>query len=337
MKRVTNPSLRLLLLLSALLAVGGNSARADWSAEVLTLPAPVTAIRQAGDAVYIRVGSWLQVSICGGGRICVKPGAPPARVRARDRIPHGTVATAAGAGLVRAWYSEPTSRYAHGVLGDRTEAGALVAVDADCHRYETRLDADFVFEDLTPRLADMDGDGKPEIVTIRSRLDAGASIAIYGLRDGRLAEIAATAPIGTSNRWLNIAGIADVTGDGRLDIALVKTPHIDGRLEIWTLRSGSLERVAAAKGFSNHAIGSTELGLSAVADADGDGIPDLALPDQGRFVLRIVSVRGGVVHATAPIPVGGRISTAIGVAGSPGGPIFVMGLDDGRAVAVREN
>lgn len=175
-----------------------------------------------------------------------------------------------------------------------------------------------------------------KIVTIRSKVDAGAAIAIYGLRDGRFVEIAATAPIGRPNRWLNVAGIADFTGDGRPNIALVKTPHIGGRLEILTLEAGSLTRVAAAEGFSNHAIGSTELRLSAVADVDGDGVLDLALPDAERSALRIVSVRDGAIRSIAAIPLENRITTAIGTLGPPGRPIFLVGLEDGRAVVLRK-
>jgi hypothetical protein len=152
------------------------------------------------------------------------------------------MAVASGRDIARAWYSEPTDRYGHAVLGDRIEAGALAVVDSAGRLYRTVLAPNFVFEDLTPRLADISGNGKAEVVTIRSQLDAGAAVSIYGLRRGRIVEIAATEPIGSPNRWLNIAGIADFTGDGRADIALVTTPHIGGRLEIWTLRSGDAQR-----------------------------------------------------------------------------------------------
>lgn len=331
------PFLRSVLVSFAVLVIALNSARADWSVDPLSLPAPVTVVRQAGDRVYVRAGLWFHVTTCGDREICLKPGAPPAVVRASNGIPDGTVATDPGPGIVRAWYSEPTGRYGHAILGDRIEAGALEAVDAAGQLYGMSLDPNFVFEDLTPRLADMDGDGTAEIVSIRSQQDAGAAIAVYGIRKGRLVEIAATASIGRPNRWLNVAGIADFTGDGRLDIALVTTPHIGGRLEIWTLVSGLFTRVAAAEGFSNHAIGSTELGLSAVADVDGDGVPDLALPDAERSALRIVSVRDGANHSIAAIPLEGSVVTAIGTLGPPHRPIFVVGLEGGRAVVVRKH
>ncbi len=330
---------RLLSFLLALgsLAAAGSSASADWSADLLALPAPVTDVRQAGDTVYIKADSWFQVSICDGREICLMPGEPPAIARPPDGIPDGTIAAASRLDIVHAWYSEPTDRYGHGILGDRVEAGALVAVDAAGRRYTMSLGPGFAFEDLAPRIVDLDEDRMAEIVTIRTDINAGAAIAIYGIRDGGLAEIAAMEPIGMPNRWLNIAGIADLTGDGRLDIALVKTPHIGGRLEVWTFRSGSLTRLASAEGFANHIIGSTELHLSAIADADGDGVLDLALPNAGRTALRIVSVVNGAISNIAVPAVDGRIETGIGVLSPPGRPIFLMGLEDGRAVAIKQN
>jgi hypothetical protein len=38
-----------------------------------------------------------------------------------------------------------------------------------------------VFEDLAPRLADLDGDGKAEIIVVQSHRDLGARLAVYGL------------------------------------------------------------------------------------------------------------------------------------------------------------
>ncbi len=53
----------------------------------------------------------------------------------------------------------------------------------------------FVFEDLAPRIVDLDEDRMAEIVTIRTDINAGAAIAIYGIRDGGLVEIAQRSPL----------------------------------------------------------------------------------------------------------------------------------------------
>jgi hypothetical protein len=93
-----------------------------------------------------------------------------------------------------------------------------------------------VFEDRTPRLADLDGDGRTEIITIRASLRQGGSVAVYGVRGEQIVELGATPFIGRSNRWLNIAGIADFLGRGDLQIAFVETPHIGGTLKLATFR-----------------------------------------------------------------------------------------------------
>ena len=155
----------------------------------------------------------------------------------------------------RACFTEPTTRYAHGVLGDAVEWGALSLELPDGRSAITRLPDDRVFEDLVPRLSDLNGSGAPEIIVVESSQSGGARLAIYGYDRGALRTIAATPEIGKRNRWLAPAGIGDLTGDGQLDIAYVETPHLAGVLRIWTFAPGGLTQIAAASGLSNHRIG----------------------------------------------------------------------------------
>lgn len=203
-------------------------------------------------------------------------------------IPHGQVAKAPGEGVVAAWYSCPTDRYRHGVLGDSIEGGCLYVRDDNNQEISVELSASFVFEDTTPRIADMNGDGMNDVVTVRSDVRSGAALAIYGIVDGALQEIAATATIGTANRWLAPAGIADFNNDGRNDVAYVQTPHIGGILRVWSMLDGGFTEIARMGGFSNHAIGSTRVSTSRVLDDNGDQVPDLALPD--RFAAETIIV-----------------------------------------------
>jgi hypothetical protein len=58
-------------------------------------------------------------------------------------------------------YEGPTTRYPHGVLGDTVEYTTLAVTLPDGRTLRTTWDAPVVFEDLAPRLADLDGDGRP--------------------------------------------------------------------------------------------------------------------------------------------------------------------------------
>ncbi|NKC10936.1 MAG: VCBS repeat-containing protein [Gammaproteobacteria bacterium] len=209
-------------------------------------------------------------------------------------IPGGGIVSG-DADIARAWLTAPTDRYPHGAFGDEFEAGALVAEDRDGARYIFRLDDASVFEDLTPRLADLDGDGYDEIWTMRSDFSEGARFKAYGVQDGALALRFATAPIGTGFRWLNPAGEAGFDGDGRREAAYVQTPHISAILTIVRAEERRLVPVARRPGYCNHAMGSTSLTLAAVAELNAETVngADLILPLQNRRQFAVVSLTGG--------------------------------------------
>lgn len=166
----------------------------------------------------------------------------------------GLIAAPVVAEITAAEFTEPTSRYAHGVLGDAVEYGALeytVETDGGTQRLRITLPADHVFEDVAPRLADVDGDGLPEIIVVETDMRQGAALAIYG-KGGKIAE---TPHIGQSNRWLAPVGIADLDGDGAVELAYVDRPHLARILTIWRYEDGKLTRVATQSGHTNHRIG----------------------------------------------------------------------------------
>ena len=219
-------------------------------------------------------------------------GGTSASVQRPNILPDGVVAR--GTGSIRAaWFTGPTRRYAHGVLGDDIEASGLAVETSTGTVLSLALGRDAVFEDRIPRLVDLDGDGKDEVLVVKSYQTEGAALALIAPVDGKLAIIAEGDSIGLSHRWLNPIGVGDFDGDGRIETAHIETPHIGGILVLSRLKNGHLVSVRRIRGFSNHRMGSRELGLSAVLDADGDGVLDIAVPDDTRADLRIVTFAGG--------------------------------------------
>jgi hypothetical protein len=262
----------------------------------------------------------------------------------RTAIPGARMQTA---GALTVYLSEPRSDYRHNVLGDAVEAGELTiaerqplggvsaqprAVPTETTRIAAGPDA--VFEDLEPRLADLDSDGTPEIVVVKSYRDKGSALAVIGRRDGVWRMLAETPPIGQSHRWLNPAGIADFDGDGKPEIALVKTPHLDGLLQIWSFDGTKLSLKHEAAGYANHALGSTALDNAVAVDVDGDGRPELVLPTLDRKSVAVLSLKGGVREmrrVALPAPV----HRGVAALGSGKDTHVLAALEDGRIVLVR--
>nr|WP_254436107.1 VCBS repeat-containing protein [Ruegeria arenilitoris] len=153
--------------------------------------------------------------------------------------------------VASARFTEPTTRYAHGVLGDNIEYGAL-ELTVQSGTLIIRLPSDRVFEDLAPRLVDIDLDDTSEVIVVESHNRTGAQLAIY---DSGGRKIAATPHIGTRFRWLAPIGAADLDGDGYVEIAYIDRPHLAKTLRIWRYKGGELTEVAALPGLTNHRIG----------------------------------------------------------------------------------
>ena len=277
---------------------------ADWQVQKLNVPARVTAVDTADGQVHVSAGGlWYQVTVAGGkagleihrraGKAAIarrRAGGQPDRHRQERHR----------ARLAR--LADP--RYDHGILGDKTEAGSLVIETRDGKRQEIKLDDEAVFEDLKPRIVDLEGNGHDAIVVVKSYLKRGSALAVIAERRGRYQIVAETPPLGAAHRWLDPAGIADFTGDGKLEIALVRQPHVVGALELWSFNGNALRKVAELPDAANHIAGTRAIDMSAVADFDGDGIADLAVPSLDRKSLRLVAFAPAAARDHQPAAAG---------------------------------
>lgn len=189
----------------------------------------------------------------------------------------------AQADIERATYEAPTGRYAHGVLGDAIEYGALRITDTAGSEVLITLPDTLVFEDVAPRVVDVTGDGAPEVIVVESHQSQGARLAIY-TQDGRLA---ATPFIGTRFRWLAPTGLAaaDFDGDGAIELAYVDRPHLAKTLRIWRWSEDTLTEVAQLAGVTNHRIGEPDI-AGGIRDC-GAGLEIIVADAQWREVLAV--------------------------------------------------
>lgn len=248
-----------------------------------------------------------------------------------NQLPHSRVARGER-DIAVAYLANPTERYRHGVLGDRLEAASMIVHTGDGRRVQLDLPTDRVFEDLEPRLADLDHDARDEIVVVESDARLGASLAVYGLRDGKLVPLSRGPFIGTANRWLNPLGIGDFDGDGRADLAAVVTPHIGGVLKVYryTPGAGALSLIAETDDISTHRHGSTELGMGAVVSVK-NGAARLLVPDNTHRRLRLLAIKQGKLVEQAGVKLDHPLAGTL----QPDGHLrWTARLADGRGIRI---
>jgi hypothetical protein len=209
------------------------------------------------------------------------------------------LAAPAGADVVSARLAGPTDRYPHNVLGDIRGWGRLEITRADGTVRRIVLPAERVFEDIAPRLWDVTGDGRPEVVVVESDADRGARLVVHDAQG----LIAASDFIGTRFRWLAPLGV--VPGQG---IAWVETPHLGRTLRLGRIEGARIVVHASLTGVTAHRIGE-EIITGGVRPCDGAIVA--VSPDWAR-VLRIALVPDrGLVATDAGANRPGRIEAEL--------------------------
>ena len=228
--------------------------------------------------------------------------------------------------------TNPSSRYPHGILGDRTEATGFTVVETDpipnlVHEY--RLSGDDVFETLVPMWADIDSDGKEEIVLTKSNARSGSRLQIYA-DDGKL--IGESDPIGLGFRWRHVIAAGPMGPDGEIEIAVVRTPHIGGILEFYRLYGRKLEIEYLLAGYSTHQIGSRNLDSGPAGDFNRDGRMEIMVPSQDNTRVDCVkrTIQGSEIIFSDEL--NGRLSTNIAACNVEENIHLALGTDRRRLV-----
>lgn len=228
----------------------------------------------------------------------------------------------------------PTGRYANGILGDAVEAEAVTVVELGAGTLRERgrfvLSADAVFEDLGPVLADLDGDGRPEILVVRSSLTQGGGVLALAWRGGRLEPFAEGPTFGRPGRWVHLLGVADLEGNGRPHVVVQRAPHIGGTLQSLEVQPPRLVPRVERPGFGSHAINSRNLDQVAMGDLNGDNRPQIIGPDRQRQRLLALEWLGGGLLERWSYGLGGPISSNLVIADLAGGGLLDLAVADAK-------
>ncbi len=231
-------------------------------------------------------------------------------------------------------------RYVHGIMGDSLEAAALMVVNLEDAQVPviTQLDDNEVFEGLSPIWADVDEDGIQDLITTVSFSGGGAQIRVYRASDGSL--LASGAAIGSSNRWRHQLAWAAFGPLGEYELVEVLTPHIGGVVGFYHYDGGDgLVIDATRHGYSSHAIGSRNLDMAVAGDFDGDGQPEIVVPNQVlNTLVGLAHTAEGTAEERWSIPLDSVITTNLAAIQLPDGrlglAVGVKTLDNTGALQV---
>lgn len=232
------------------------------------------------------------------------------------------------------FFSDPTDRYPHGVLGDQFEASSLTLLETTP---EVRIAAQIpipepqVIEGILPLWVDWDGNGRREIIVTLSDANQGAQINLFSETGERLAQGPA---VGQGNRWRHQIAVAPFGPNGELELVDVLTPHIGGVVEFYQWQGDQLQIVADLPGYTSHIIGTNNLDMAVAGDLNGDGRVELLLPTQNRGQLGGIQRTNEGAEAIYHLDIGGSVITNLAsatVSGEEGGESVTavgLGRDD---------
>lgn len=147
------------------------------------------------------------------------------------------------------------------------------------------LPGDDVFAGIAPFWADIDGDGREDLLTTVTNARLGARLRAY-LWDGAGIRQAVDSPAtGHGNRWRHQLSAANFAPDGQIEIAAMRNLPDTGKLEFFRYDGDALIPSAALPGFTNRGLASLNHDQAAAGDFDGDGLPEVLVMDRARQAI----------------------------------------------------
>lgn len=225
--------------------------------------------------------------------------------------------------------TDPTTAYAHGVLGNSIEAGSLTVVDTngDTPTIVAMIDNfdGSVIEGIAPIWADLDGDGSRELIVTLADSQRGARISAFTLNNEAVYE---SAPIGQGNRWRHQLAVAPF--DGEPQLVDVLTPHLGRTVEFFAIDGNLLSIEASINNYTSHLIGSPNLDTGVAGDFDGDGQVELLIPNGQFGALAGLAKSGSDVVVAYDLATEGAITTNLSVTEVDGGLQVGVGTRGGK-------
>jgi flagellin-like hook-associated protein FlgL len=139
-------------------------------------------------------------------------------------------------------------------------------------------------------LADLNGDGRPDIVQTNVGASGGAAETVSVLLNSGTGTFGTTSNYTVGDNPNGSATLADLNGDGSLDI--VQSNRGSGTVSV-LLNNGS----GAFGTRSDYAVGSSPVGSAVVADVNGDGTADIVQSNFSGTVSELVNSGNGTFGA----------------------------------------
>ncbi len=176
----------------------------------------------------------------------------------------------------------PSSRYQHGVLGDAIEAESLTVFDSEtlAELATYSLDEPFVFEQR--RVTPFSSANRVGILATTASGSTGAGVLFLEWIDDTLEATAQSDFIGTGFRWLNLFSSQEGSAFA------IRTPHIGGPLQRYTLEENELLINAFQLSVTNHVIRSRNLDLAVMLPSSSSEKQFFAFPDQSLTSIKLI-------------------------------------------------